>query len=83
MVWRTYRRIVQRIVGLHLPGAETVELFVLCKKVAFRERAVQAPDTVKQVVGCQKVVARIGDSLDVAWRNVARHTDKCEVFSCH
>ena len=83
MIWRTDRRIVQRIVGLHLLGAETVELFVLRKEVAFGERTIQATDAVKAIISGHKVIARIGNSLYVARRDVTRHTDQCEILSCH
>ena len=59
------------------------ELLVIFKEIAFRKRTVQTPDTVKDIVGGNEVIARLGDSLDVARRYITCHTDQCKIMSCH
>ena len=75
------REPLQGLGGTLLAGAETLELLLLGEEGALGERAVEAADAVEAVVGCNKVVACVGDGFDVARGDVARGTDKCEV--CH
>ena len=71
---------VQRVVRVHLLRAEAVELLLLGKEGAVRERTVQPAHAVKLVVGHQQVIARIGNSLNVPRGNIARSTNQCKII---
>ena len=75
--------IMERIIGLHLSRTETVEPLMLRKKETIRERAVKTAHTVKLVVGNHKLIARLGNSIDMAWSNVAGSSYEGKVFRWH
>ena len=77
---------MQRIADIHQPRIKMTELLVICKEIAFRKRRERSrrPTLSKHIVGGNEVIARLGNSLDVALAlSIPCHTDQCKIMSCH
>ena len=70
VVRRTDGEPVERVVGPHLLGTETVELLIFRVERTIRERTVEPSHGVKLVVRYQQVVAGVGDRFNVPRRYV-------------
>ena len=72
---------MERIVRLHLLGAEAVEEFIFREKRALGEETVQSSYAVKPVIGGEKFVIGILNCFEMARGNVSGRAYKCEI--CH